>query len=163
MILWKGHCSVHGRFALESVVDVRERVPGVNVLVHPECKHEVVTAADLVGSTEFIIKTVEAAPRRQRVGDRHRAQPGQAPRARAPRQADRLPRQDRVLLRDDEPHRPAAPGVGAREPRRRAPSSTASTVDPDVAHWARVALDRMLALPGVGAAPADPAGLTPRR
>ncbi|MCG5119918.1 quinolinate synthase [Streptomyces sp. CZ24] len=63
MILWRGHCSVHGRFSLESVEDVRARVPGVNVLVHPECKHEVVAAADLVGSTEYIIKTLEAAPR----------------------------------------------------------------------------------------------------
>ncbi|MPZ94969.1 MAG: quinolinate synthase NadA [Propionibacteriales bacterium] len=62
MILWRGHCSVHGRFAAESVDDIRARVPGVQVLVHPECKHEVVTKADLVGSTEFIIQTVEAAP-----------------------------------------------------------------------------------------------------
>ncbi|MCW2715779.1 MAG: quinolinate synthase NadA [Frankiales bacterium] len=62
MILWKGHCSVHGRFTVDSVRDVRERVPGVNVLVHPECKHEVVQAADLVGSTEFIIRTLDAAP-----------------------------------------------------------------------------------------------------
>lgn len=62
MILWRGHCSVHGRFSLESVRDVRERIPGVNVLVHPECKHEVVAAADLVGSTEYIIKALEAAP-----------------------------------------------------------------------------------------------------
>jgi quinolinate synthase len=62
MILWRGHCSVHGRFSLESVRDVRERIPGVNVLVHPECRHEVVTSADLVGSTEFIIKALDAAP-----------------------------------------------------------------------------------------------------
>ena len=62
MVLWKGHCSVHGRFSLECVHDVRRRVPDVQVLVHPECRHEVVTAADLVGSTEFIIKTIEAAP-----------------------------------------------------------------------------------------------------
>ncbi|WP_433888908.1 quinolinate synthase NadA [Streptomyces sp. CA-111067] len=62
MILWRGHCSVHGRFSLDSVQDVRERIPGVNVLVHPECKHEVVTAADHVGSTEYIIKKLESAP-----------------------------------------------------------------------------------------------------
>ncbi|MGA5408844.1 quinolinate synthase NadA [Streptomyces lavendulocolor] len=62
MILWRGHCSVHGRFSLDSVNDVRERIPGVNVLVHPECKHEVVAAADYVGSTEYIIKTLEEAP-----------------------------------------------------------------------------------------------------
>jgi quinolinate synthase len=62
VILWRGHCSVHGRFSLESVRDVRERLPGVNVLVHPECKYEVVQAADQVGSTEYIIKALEAAP-----------------------------------------------------------------------------------------------------
>ncbi|MFJ4341395.1 quinolinate synthase NadA [Streptomyces sp. NPDC088915] len=62
MILWRGHCSVHGRFSLESVEDVRARIPGVNVLVHPECRHEVVAAADHVGSTEYIINTLEAAP-----------------------------------------------------------------------------------------------------
>ena len=62
MILWRGHCSVHGRFSLDAVEQVRERVPGVNVLVHPECKHEVVSASDYVGSTEYIIRTVEAAP-----------------------------------------------------------------------------------------------------
>ncbi|URN15843.1 MULTISPECIES: quinolinate synthase NadA [Streptomyces] len=62
MILWRGHCSVHGRFSLDSVNEVRERIPGVNVLVHPECRHEVVAAADHVGSTEYIIRTLEAAP-----------------------------------------------------------------------------------------------------
>jgi quinolinate synthase len=62
MILWRGHCSVHGRFSLESVDEVRTRVPGVNVLVHPECRHEVVTAADHVGSTEYIIKKLDEAP-----------------------------------------------------------------------------------------------------
>ncbi|MFF7156999.1 quinolinate synthase NadA [Streptomyces sp. NPDC008139] len=62
MILWRGHCSVHGRFSLESVEDVRARIPGVNVLVHPECKHEVVAAADYVGSTEHIIKMLDEAP-----------------------------------------------------------------------------------------------------
>jgi quinolinate synthase len=62
VLLWKGHCSVHGRFTEESVREVRERVPGVNVLVHPECRHEVVTSADLVGSTEFILATLAAAP-----------------------------------------------------------------------------------------------------
>ncbi|MGA1082450.1 MAG: quinolinate synthase NadA, partial [Candidatus Nanopelagicales bacterium] len=62
VILWKGHCSVHGRFTLDSVNDVRAKVPGVNVLVHPECVHEVVKAADQIGSTESIIKTIKAAP-----------------------------------------------------------------------------------------------------
>lgn len=62
IILWRGHCSVHGRFSIESVNEVRNRIPGVKVLVHPECQNEVVAAADVVGSTEMIIKTVEASP-----------------------------------------------------------------------------------------------------
>jgi quinolinate synthase len=62
MILWRGHCSVHGRFTAANVADVRARVPGVNVLVHPECQHDVVLASDYVGSTEYIIKTLDAAP-----------------------------------------------------------------------------------------------------
>jgi quinolinate synthase len=62
MILWKGHCSVHGRFSEDVVDELRAAHPGINVLVHPECRHEVVLKADLVGSTEFIIKTIEAAP-----------------------------------------------------------------------------------------------------
>ncbi|MGI9008178.1 MAG: quinolinate synthase NadA [Streptosporangiaceae bacterium] len=62
MILWRGHCSVHGRFTASDVAQVRERVPGVQVLVHPECPHEVVTAADRIGSTEKIIATIEQAP-----------------------------------------------------------------------------------------------------
>src|ERR1700754_2517789 len=60
MILWRGHCSVHGRFTADSVDEVRARIPGVNVLVHPECRHEVVLKADHVGSTEHIIQTLEA-------------------------------------------------------------------------------------------------------
>jgi quinolinate synthase len=63
MILWRGHCSVHGRFTAQSIADFRERIPEINIIVHPECQHEVVTAADVVGSTEKIIKTVsESAP-----------------------------------------------------------------------------------------------------
>jgi quinolinate synthase len=62
VILWRGHCSVHGRFSPDVVDELRETIPGVNILVHPECQHEVVLKADLVGSTEFIINTIEAAP-----------------------------------------------------------------------------------------------------
>jgi quinolinate synthase len=62
VILWRGHCSVHHRFLPEHVDLVRERIPGVRVLVHPECRHEVVAKADEVGSTERIIKVVEASP-----------------------------------------------------------------------------------------------------
>lgn len=62
VILWRGHCSVHGRFSVANVTEVRDRIPGVKVLVHPECQHEVVKGADVVGSTEMIIKTVKQAP-----------------------------------------------------------------------------------------------------
>jgi quinolinate synthase len=62
MILWRGHCSVHGRFSPGCVTDVRARIPGVTVIVHPECQHEVVLAADCIGSTEKIISTIEQAP-----------------------------------------------------------------------------------------------------
>lgn len=62
VILWRGHCSVHGRFTLDSVKEIRSRVQGVHVLVHPECQHDVVSAADVVGSTEKIIQTVNNSP-----------------------------------------------------------------------------------------------------
>jgi quinolinate synthase len=62
VILWRGHCSVHGRFTVDSVSDVRARFPQVHVLVHPECQYEVVSQADVVGSTEMIIRTIESAP-----------------------------------------------------------------------------------------------------
>ncbi len=63
VILWRGHCSVHGRFTRDSVDEVRNRTKDVNVIVHPECTHDVVTMADFVGSTEKIIQTVsQAAP-----------------------------------------------------------------------------------------------------
>jgi quinolinate synthase len=62
LILWKGHCSVHGRFRPWHVEQVRREVPGIRVLVHPECVREVVEQSDLNGSTEFIIKTIEQSP-----------------------------------------------------------------------------------------------------
>jgi quinolinate synthase len=60
-ILWKGHCSVHKLFRPEHVDEVRAQWPDVTVMVHPECVHEVVQKADLSGSTEKIIQTVEQA------------------------------------------------------------------------------------------------------
>jgi quinolinate synthase len=61
-ILWKGHCSVHKRFTVEQIAKARAEYPEVQVLVHPECELEVVQASDFYGSTEYIIKTVEASP-----------------------------------------------------------------------------------------------------
>jgi quinolinate synthase len=62
LILWRGHCSVHGRFKPWHVDKVRDEIRDVQVLVHPECMREVVEKSDLDGSTSFIIKTVENAP-----------------------------------------------------------------------------------------------------
>jgi quinolinate synthase len=62
LILWKGHCSVHTKFLASHVDAVRERHPGIRVLVHPECTLDVVRKADEYGSTERIIAAVEAAP-----------------------------------------------------------------------------------------------------
>jgi quinolinate synthase len=62
VILWKGHCSVHGRFTVDQIQRAREQYPDVRVIVHPECVQEVVDAADDFGSTERIIQIVEAAP-----------------------------------------------------------------------------------------------------
>ena len=62
VILWKGFCSVHGRFLARHVDERRAQYPGIKVLVHPECRHEVVQKADLNGSTEFIIRALDEAP-----------------------------------------------------------------------------------------------------
>jgi quinolinate synthase len=146
MILWRGHCSVHGRFNLDSVRDVRARIPGVQVLVHPECRHEVVTNADLVGSTEYIISALEAAP------------PGSAWAVGTElnlvkRLAKAHPDKTVVFLdrtvcfcstmnRIDLPHL-----VWALESLAAGTVVNRIEVDPDVAHYAKVALDQMLALP----------------
>ena len=63
MILWKGHCSVHTRFTAAQIEQSRLEYPDVNVIIHPECPLETVQQADYVGSTELIVKTIsEAAP-----------------------------------------------------------------------------------------------------
>jgi quinolinate synthase len=62
ILLWKGHCSVHNRFTPEMVDKRREQIPGVKVIVHPECRFEVAQKADAIGSTEGIIKAVESSP-----------------------------------------------------------------------------------------------------
>ena len=150
VVLWRGHCSVHGRFTADSVADVRERVPGVQVLVHPECRYEVVEAADLVGSTEFIIKTLADAPAGSAwaIGTELNL---------VRRLALQHPDKTVVFLdkdvcfcstmnRIDLPHL-----VWALENLVEGRVVNQITVDEDTAHWARIALDRMLALPGVGA------------
>lgn len=62
IILWKGYCSTHMRFSSQQIAKARADYPGINVIVHPECRREVVEAADLYGSTEYIIQQIEQAP-----------------------------------------------------------------------------------------------------
>ncbi|MFD0827407.1 quinolinate synthase NadA [Neobacillus sp. M.A.Huq-85] len=61
IILWKGHCSVHMGFTVQNVIDTRSQFPDRKIIVHPECRHEVVKLADMAGSTSYIIKTIENA------------------------------------------------------------------------------------------------------
>lgn len=147
MILWQGHCSVHGRFTPECVDEVRERVPGVNVIVHPECRYDVVAKADEVGSTERIIAVVDAAPAGSAwaIGTELNL---------VKRLAQRNPDKQIVYLdrtvcfcstmnRIDLPHL-----VWALESLVAGNVVNRIEVDDETAHWARVALDRMLGLPG---------------
>ncbi len=62
VLLWKGHCSVHQRFTVDQINAARERYPNVRIVVHPECRMEVVQAADCNGSTEFIARTITESP-----------------------------------------------------------------------------------------------------
>jgi quinolinate synthase len=147
MILWKGHCSVHGRFSADCVDDVRAKIPGVQVLVHPECTHDVVLKADLVGSTEFIIKTIEAAPSGSAwaIGTELNL---------VQRLANAHPDKNIVFLdktvcycatmnRIDLPH-----FVWAMESLVAGQEVNVIEVDDETERWAKIALQRMLDLPG---------------
>jgi len=61
VILWYGFCSIHQLFRVDHIRDWRNKIPDINILVHPECSFDVVNNADLVGSTDFIIKTIDKA------------------------------------------------------------------------------------------------------
>ena len=147
MILWKGHCSVHGRFSPDVVDELRAEVPGINVLVHPECQHEVVLKADLVGSTEFIIKTIEAAPAGSAwaIG----TELNLVKRLAADHPDKRIVFLDKTVCycstmnRIDLPHL-----VWALESLVAGTVVNRIEVDPETERWALVALERMLALPG---------------
>jgi quinolinate synthase len=148
MILWRGHCSVHGRFSIKNVEDMRAAVPGINILAHPECKHEVIEASDYVGSTEYIIKMLDAAD------------PGSSWAIGTElnlvrRLANAHPDKNIHFLDDtvcfcstmnriDLPHL-----VWVMESLVAGQEINQIVVDEDDAHWARVSLDQMLALPGL--------------
>lgn len=147
MILWKGHCSVHGRFTPECVDRVRSEVPGVTVIVHPECTYEVVEKADQVGSTEKIITVIENAPTGSAwaIGTELNlvkrlalANPDKAI-----TYLDKTVCFCSTMNRIDLPHL-----VYSLESLASGNVINQISVDPDTAHWAKIALDRMLALPG---------------
>jgi len=145
MILWKGHCSVHQRFLPEHVDRVRREEPGMQVVVHPECRWEVCQKADALGSTERIIDLIERSPEGSSfaVGTEIHL---------VNRLAERFaPLGKRVITLDES-------GCLCTTMYRISPQHLAWTlenllegnvvnrirVDDDVKHWARVALDRML-------------------
>jgi quinolinate synthase len=146
VILWRGHCSVHGRFTVGNIEDVRVKLPGVKVLVHPECQHDVVSNADVVGSTEMIIKNVANSPAGAKwaIGTELNL---------VQRLANENPDKQIVFLdkavcycstmnRIDLPHL-----VWAMESLVSGRLINQIKVDDEVAKYAKVALDQMLALP----------------
>lgn len=146
VILWRGHCSVHGRFTTENVNQMRAKLPGVKILVHPECQHEVVSIADVVGSTEMIIKTIENSPvgSKWAIGTELNL---------VQRLAKNFPDREIHFLdktvcycstmnRIDLPHL-----VWAMESLVNGHLVNQISVDSEVAKFAKVALERMLALP----------------
>jgi quinolinate synthase len=145
LLLWKGHCSVHQRFRPEHIDAFRAEHPEGMVIVHPECAHEVVEMADQVGSTDHIITAVANAPAGsvigvgteihlvKRLGDEHPDKTVVC--------LDPLVCPCSTMSRIDPMHLAwVLEGLVEGDVRNRI------TVDPDTAEWARVALDRMLAI-----------------
>ncbi len=143
LLLWKGHCSVHQRFAPRHVEAFRAAHPDGIVLAHPECSHEVVELADQVGSTDFLIKAVAAAPPGSHVAVATEIHLVQRLAAENPHVSveslDPLICPCSTMFRIDARHLAwVLDGLVEGEVRNRI------TVDPDTAGWARVALERML-------------------
>ena len=144
VILWKGHCSVHQRFLPQHVDQVRANYPGIQVIVHPECRWEVCQKADSTGSTEKLIEVIERAPEGAMfaVGTEIHL---------VNRMAKLFEGRKKVITLDDS-------GCLCTTMYRISPQHLAWAlenlvegnvvnrikVDDDVKHWARVALDRML-------------------
>ena len=146
VILWRGHCSVHGSFSVENIEQVRQKIADVKVIVHPECQYEVVSKADVIGSTEMIIKTVTQSPAGSSwaVGTELNL---------VKRLAANNPDKTVVFLdkdvcycstmnRIDLPHL-----LWAMESLVKGRVVNQIKVDPKTANFARIALDRMLGLP----------------
>jgi len=145
IILWKGFCSVHGRFLARHVDDRRAEYPGIKVLVHPECRYEVVDKSDFNGSTEHIIRMLAEAPAGSKwaVGTELNL---------VNRLANRHPDKFVTLLAPDlcmcaTMFRIAPENLlWSLENLVEGHVVNQIRVDPETARWARVALDRMLAI-----------------
>src|SRR5438067_2014143 len=148
-VLWKGHCSVHQLFRPEHIDQVRAKYPEMKVIVHPECRWEVVQKADMAGSTAYIVKQIEAAPPGSQwaVGTEVHL---------INRLARQHPEQKIIVLSDcqclcttmyriDLPHL-----CWAMENLLENKVVNQIEVDPMTRKWALVALDRMLAIKGTG-------------
>lgn len=145
VILWKGHCSVHTRFEPRHIREVRAKYPGIRVIVHPECTYETVRLADEHGSTDSIIKAVRKAPAGTKwaIGTEHNL---------VNRLAQEHPEQFIISLNEmicpcltmnriDRPHLlQSLESILAGTPQ------TVIKVPPEIAGWARLAIDRMLSI-----------------
>ena len=142
-LLWRGWCSVHQRFRPEHVAAFREEHPGGQVIVHPECAHDVVELADRVGSTERILEWVEAAPAGAVLGVGTEIHMVQRMAREHPRKTvvslDPLVCPCSTMFRIDAPHL-----AWCLESLVRGELVNQVNVDPQTAEWARVALQRML-------------------
>ena len=145
VLLWKGHCSVHQMFKPSHVRQFRQQFPGIQILVHPECMMEVVDLADVVGSTESIIKTITKAPAGSswaigtelHLVNRLAAEnPDKTIRFLSP-----MVCMCATMYRIDLPHL-----AWCLENLDQGTPVNRIKVAPDTAHWGRVALERMLAL-----------------
>ncbi len=146
IILWKGYCSTHMRFSAQQIAQARADYPGIKVIVHPECRREVVEAADLNGSTEYIIQQIEQAPAGSQwavateINLVHRI-------------AQEHPEQfifclDPIVCPCSTMYRIHPAYVAwVLEALLAGEVINQVSVDEETAHWARVALERMLSLP----------------
>jgi quinolinate synthase len=145
LLLWKGHCSVHQRFKPEHIAAFRAEHPDGLVIVHPECMREVVELADQVGSTDYIIKAVASAPAGSTIAVGTEIHLVQRLDAETPDKRivslDPLICPCSTMFRIDAAHlawvlESLVDGTVVNQ----------ITVDTDTAHWAKVALERMLSL-----------------
>jgi quinolinate synthase len=145
LLLWKGHCSVHQRYRPEHVEAFRAEHPGGIVMVHPECAHEVVELGDVIGSTDAIIRAVGEAPEGSVIGVATEIHLVNRLHNESPDKTvvclDPLVCPCSTMSRIDPQHLAwVLEGLVEGEVRNRI------TVDPETAEWAKVALERMLAI-----------------